>query len=118
MNIAIKKLKNWISLELLFWIAALAYLALIDPTRHDQISLTPLTYLGIDFSPGQGLGRSISFLIHGDLASSWQSHWLGLPALGIILVRIVTLVRWANKKSRIYADGGRNGRHVQIAAGN
>jgi len=49
--------------------------------------------LGITWCPGCGLGHAISFLFHGDIRSSFHAHWLGAPALIVILYRIYVLVR-------------------------
>jgi hypothetical protein len=40
---------------------------------------------------GCGLGRSISFIYHGDLMHSLEAHPLGLLALIVIGVRIIQL---------------------------
>ncbi|MFI5137048.1 MAG: DUF2752 domain-containing protein [Sphingobacteriales bacterium] len=79
--------------ELVFWIAALISLALTDPASQAHFSLCPLKLLGITWCPGCGLGHAISFLFHGDLKSSFHTHWLGMPALLIILYRIYVLVK-------------------------
>ena len=49
--------------------------------------------MGFNWCPGCGLGHSIAFLLHGDIRNSWHAHWLGVPALVIIVYRIVELVR-------------------------
>ncbi|MDP9076616.1 MAG: DUF2752 domain-containing protein [Bacteroidota bacterium] len=79
--------------ELAFWIAALVALAIADPNDQAHFSLCPLKLLGITWCPGCGLGHSISFLFHGDIKGSLHAHWLGVPALGVILYRIYVLVR-------------------------
>jgi len=48
--------------------------------------------MGITWCPGCGLGHSIAFLLHGDLRNSFHAHWLGVPALIIILYRIFDLI--------------------------
>ncbi|HVW95597.1 MAG TPA: DUF2752 domain-containing protein [Mucilaginibacter sp.] len=77
--------------ELAFWVAALTSLALTNPGNASHFSLCPLKMLGITWCPGCGLGHSISFLFHGDIKSSFHAHWLGIPALFVILYRIYTL---------------------------
>lgn len=79
--------------EMVIWIAALAFLAIHDPTAGTDFTMCPLNHLGIQWCPGCGLGGSVSFILHGDLAASFQSHVLGIPALCILLMRIVTLFR-------------------------
>ena len=49
--------------------------------------------MGITWCPGCGLGHSIAFLMHGDIKNSFHAHWIGMPALGIIVYRIVVLAR-------------------------
>lgn len=78
--------------EVLFWTSALIYLAMINPLAQQAISLCPLHTLGFEHCPGCGLGRSVSFLLHGNIVESFSSHWFGIPALLIILHRIATLL--------------------------
>ncbi|MGF1925696.1 MAG: DUF2752 domain-containing protein [Bacteroidia bacterium] len=77
-------------LELGFWILALVLLATANPHDH-HFSLCPLANLGVDWCPGCGLGRSISALFHGEIAESLDFHWFGIPALLVIIYRILTL---------------------------
>ncbi len=85
------KLIKPISVELIFWLAALTALALNNPTAH-HFSLCPLANLGFEhWCPGCGLGRSIGLLLHGHIGQSITQHWLGIPALLIILHRIYAL---------------------------
>jgi hypothetical protein len=77
--------------ELIFWIAALIALAICDPAQPAHFSLCPFKLLGITWCPGCGIGHAIAFLFHGDIARSIDAHWFGIPALGIILWRIIVL---------------------------
>ncbi|MBX3009381.1 MAG: DUF2752 domain-containing protein [Melioribacteraceae bacterium] len=86
----IKQIKN-IDLELLFWVGGLIYLLLINPFEEQLFTLCPFHNLGIP-CPGCGLGRSISFIYHGNFIDSFNAHPLGFFALTIILYRIVQLV--------------------------
>lgn len=87
--------------ELLFWAAALISLAFTDPTQTHFI-LCPLRLMGFTWCPGCGLGHAIAFLFKGQLAASWHAHWLGVPALGILLYRIYTLaIRLSVKKAAV-----------------
>jgi hypothetical protein len=79
--------------ELVFWIAGLISLAIMDPSGESHFTLCPLKLLGITWCPGCGLGHSISFLFHGDLSNSFHAHWLGIPALIVIVHRIYVLSR-------------------------
>jgi len=91
--------------ELLFWVAALTCLALANPTGQPHFSLCPLKLLGFKWCPGCGLGHAISFLFHGDVRSSFHAHWLGIPALILILYRIYTLARLRFQNSPVTAGG-------------
>jgi hypothetical protein len=77
--------------ELVFWIAALIALAITNPNGQLHFTLCPLKLLGITWCPGCGLGHAISFLFHGDIRRSFHAHWLGIPALIVILHRIYFL---------------------------
>src|ERR1700709_791683 len=77
--------------ELAFWVTALVSLAFTDPAGPAHFSLCPLKAMGITWCPGCGLGHSISWLFRGSISNSFHAHWLGIPALIIILYRIYTL---------------------------
>ena len=94
-----KKFKSF-PIELVFWLAALFFLAVSDPTEH-EFTLCPLANLGLEaWCPGCGLGRSISALLHGSFTQSFQQHWFGAPALVIIVYRTGQLL----KKKKDYKD--------------
>jgi len=76
--------------ELIFWAASLIALGFSDPAQS-HFSLCPLKALGITWCPGCGIGHAIAYLFRGDLSASFKAHWLGGPALGIIVYRILTL---------------------------
>lgn len=88
-----------IPLELAFWILALVLLATANPHAH-HFSLCPLANMGVDWCPGCGLGRSISALFHGEVRESLNFHWFGIPALLVIIYRIVTLSTLTIKRSK------------------
>ncbi len=73
------------------WVSALLFLLFIDPNKEQIFSLCLFHNLGIDFCLGCGIGRSISFLYHGDIINSFNMHPLGVFAFFTILYRIVTL---------------------------
>ncbi|MFC0185541.1 DUF2752 domain-containing protein [Pseudarcicella hirudinis] len=91
----IKKL----NIELLFWVTGLAYLALINPASDAHFSLCPIKNLGFSFCPGCGLGHSISYIFHGELKKSFESHPLGIFGLIVIISRIYTLAKRTIKTS-------------------
>jgi hypothetical protein len=55
--------------------------------------------MGITWCPGCGIGHAISWLIHGDLAKSFHAHWLGVPALILIIYRIYVLAKALFRKN-------------------
>lgn len=79
-------------LELICWTGALLLLATTNLQGH-HFTFCPLANLGISWCPGCGLGHSVSSLLHGQIQSSLQQHWLGIPALGILGYRIVSLIK-------------------------
>jgi hypothetical protein len=83
-------LKRYFSPELGFWLIAILFLACIDPS-NTHFSFCVFKQLGISICPGCGLGRSVSSLLHGDLARSLEIHVLGTFALAVIVYRILQL---------------------------
>ncbi len=77
-------------LELLFWSLALVLLATSNANEH-HFTLCPLANLGFNWCPGCGLGRAITALFKGEVLVSIKHHWLGIPALALILHRIYQL---------------------------
>ena len=73
--------------------AALIALGMSDPTLASHYTLCPLKLMGVSWCPGCGLGHSIAFLLHGDVRNSFHAHWLGIPALVIIVYRIYDLIK-------------------------
>jgi len=75
-------------LEAMFWIAGLVLVAWPDPASAPGITLCPLAHLGdllgFAFCPGCGLGRSVAWLVRGDLSASLATHPLGIPAVVIL----------------------------------
>ncbi|MFI5158875.1 MAG: DUF2752 domain-containing protein [Sphingobacteriales bacterium] len=79
--------------ELTFWITALIALGVSHPAQATHFTLCPLKLMGITWCPGCGLGHAIAFLLHGELRNSFHAHWMGLPALIIIVFRIYDLIK-------------------------
>jgi hypothetical protein len=79
--------------ELIFWVAALTALGMSNPAAATHFTLCPFKLMGINWCPGCGIGHSIAYLLHGDIARSFQAHWLGIPALVVISHRIYVLCR-------------------------
>jgi len=77
--------------EIIFWMISLLALAVADPAgKHYKICI--LNLAGISWCPGCGIGHSISYLLHGNPAASLDAHWLGIPALIIIMERIFSIL--------------------------
>lgn len=90
------KTLSHIPLELCFWVLALILLATavpVEPGHVHHFTLCPLANMGFDWCPGCGIGRSITQLFHGNVGASLEHHWFGIPALVIIVWRIVELIR-------------------------
>ena len=82
-----------VPLEAWMWLAALGYLLFINPYQQQYFSFCPFHNLGIEFCPGCGLGRSISFFYHLDIINSIKTHPLGIAAFFIISHRIYFLIK-------------------------
>lgn len=81
-----------IPIELMVWTGALLFLACTKTSGMSHSSLCPLQLLGFDWCPGCGLGRSIRYMLHGDPIRSFGQHWFGIPALFILIYRIIHLL--------------------------
>ncbi|MBL7751144.1 MAG: DUF2752 domain-containing protein [Chitinophagaceae bacterium] len=79
--------------ELIAWVVGLSYLFFLDISGGEHFTLCFFRLLGFEHCPGCGIGRSIHCAMHLDWSSSWYYHWLGIPALGIIIFRIITLLK-------------------------
>lgn len=76
--------------ELIVWTIGLLALAISD-FPASCVGFCPFKWLGFAWCPGCGLGRSISYLLHGNLNLSFQTHPLGGAALIILASRILKL---------------------------
>lgn len=96
----IKQIVKSVEWEALFWSVGLLYLLLVNPYDTSHVTLCPHKYLGFEFCPGCGLGRSISMFYHGDFLHSFKTHPLGIIAFVLISSRIIHLVvkKYFNKK--------------------
>ncbi|MDN3204465.1 DUF2752 domain-containing protein [Algoriphagus sediminis] len=92
MNGIIQRLRQ-LPIELIFWVASIIAILLIDPDSSAHFSLCPLDNLGIEWCPGCGLGRSMNLLARGRFAESWAMHPIGLLAYVVILSRIWQLIK-------------------------
>ncbi len=85
-------MKHKFNIELIFWLGALIWLFFDNPLEN-HFTFCPIKNLGFSFCPGCGIGHSISFLLHGNLKQSFDSHPLGIFALMVIIHRIITLTK-------------------------
>ncbi len=92
------KLKN-LNIEALIWILGLIYLFFVNTDSHYSFCL--FKYLGIDFCPGCGLGRSIHYLMHFEILKSIHTHPLGIFAFIILLHRIFILLIPGLKNTKV-----------------
>ena len=84
-------LRRVIDTEALLWAIGLLVLAASDPSSDFHFTLFwPQWVFGIQ-SPGYGLGHAVGYLFRGDLASSLDSHILGLPVVIALTYRIISL---------------------------
>ena len=92
-----------VGVEALFWMAAIIFLALIEPAESTHFTICPFSAIGIDFCPGCGLGRSVSYFLHGDFSTSLAVHPLGIFALIVLTTRVISLIKinWSNYGKRI-----------------
>lgn len=97
-------LKKYFSFELFFWIIALIYLSIINPAES-HFSFCLFKQLGISWCPGCGIGHSISYLLHGDVIKSFQTHVLGTFALLVIVYRVLQLIKKYFKPNKNQKNG-------------
>jgi hypothetical protein len=79
-----------LNFEAFVWLIALILLAFMQP-ENTQATLCLLHHAGIESCPGCGLGHSISAAFHGQIVDSFRMHPLGIAAIVILLLRIVTI---------------------------
>lgn len=71
------------------WLALagmLAAAATIDPSMPPLFC--PVEWIGIDYCPGNGIGRAISSALRGDFYRSYDLHPAGIPAVVVLTARI------------------------------
>lgn len=87
----LRDLLRYVDREAAIWVAALVVLALGNPNSDFHFTIFWPYYVWGIKSPGFGLGHSISYLFRGDVISAIESHILGIPAVAVILWRVLTL---------------------------
>lgn len=94
----IKSIAKLIGFESFVWISSLIYLAFFNDPFHQHFTICPLSNAGFEYCPGCSLGNSISLIFNGYFIESFNAHFLGIPALIIILYRIFSLIKFNLKK--------------------
>jgi hypothetical protein len=79
--------------EALVWLAVIIMFAVSPVHTGDHFTICPLSLAGFEHCPGCGLGRALILLLHGRLAESFEMHPLASLALGLFILRIVTVFR-------------------------
>lgn len=98
------KILKRLPFELLFWITALLLLGTAELDQHGaeaHFTLCPLANIGFTWCPGCGIGKSIGLLLQGNIQGSLNAHWFGIPALLIIVSRIVVLFKMNLKNRKV-----------------
>jgi hypothetical protein len=95
MNKGLHKTTTFIrfNLEALIWIVVLLSFALSPVQSNEHLTLCPLKLVGFEHCPGCGLGRSIILFLHGHFSESFKMHSLAGPAIAILLIRIISILR-------------------------
>ena len=75
-------------LEPAIWIALLLVLFFMD-TSKESGSFCLFKMLGFSHCPGCGIGHAIHDALHLRFIQSFHEHWLGIPAVLIILYTII-----------------------------
>ncbi len=78
--------------EAVFWTAALAFAASIDPDASGGLNLCLIEHLGLP-CPGDGLGTAVAHLARGHWGASWNAHPLAGPVVGVLAVHVVSRCR-------------------------
>ncbi len=107
-NVHINKLKNTynhiifnLPVEAIIWVIGLLLLAFYNPGHQEHMSLCVFNNLGFKYCPGCGLGRSISYFLHGDLYMSFKAHPIGIAAVLILVFRIIKLLKEYFKRLKL-----------------
>jgi hypothetical protein len=91
-----------INIELIFFVSGMIYLALLDPWEAEHYHFCLIKIFNIGYCPGCGLGRSISFLLHGRLLASIYEHPLGIVGMAVIISRIYEIIIKQHKNRVLY----------------
>jgi hypothetical protein len=90
-------LKKWTrkNLEQMVWKSGLQALFFMN-AETTQPTFCILSNIGFSHCPGCGIGHAIHDVLHFQFWQSFQSHWMGLPAVVIIFFRMHQLIFFKN----------------------
>ena len=77
------------------WLALFSILvaaALLNP-YSTGVDLCFFNFVGIEFCPGEGIGRSMAHVFRGNLTESFEMHPAGIPGVLIISTRVGSLLK-------------------------
>lgn len=77
---------EWIALATL-----LIFAAMLNP-YSSGVNLCFFNFIGIDFCPGEGIGRSMAHVFRGNFSESFQLHPAGIPGVFILSIRIGSIL--------------------------
>ena len=97
---AFKSLFRYVDREAAIWGVALIVLALGNPESDYHFTIFWPYYVWGIKSPGFGLGHSISYLFRGDVLAAIETHLLGIPAVAILVWRVLSLEYRLIKQNR------------------
>jgi hypothetical protein len=93
----LKIIRRALDLEILFFSSGLIYLAVINPNQEGHFNFCLARFFGFEHCPGCGLGRSISYFLHGEVVASLKTHPLGIATVLILIARFYKLLKVAPK---------------------
>lgn len=73
--------------EPVIWTAVLFLLFFWTPSETET-SLCIFRFMGFQSCPGCGIGHAIHHALHVNLAESWQHHFAGIPAAGMLIYQV------------------------------
>lgn len=90
--------------EITIWVSALVAIAFMNPAQ-DGFSFCMFKMAGLSWCPGCGLAHAMAYAMHGNFTASLKEHLFGIPALLIIVHRIMVLSVTYFKKPKSFYHG-------------
>jgi len=78
--------------EALIWGVGLTVLAVWGADLHGHATVCVPTLLGADGCIGCGVGHAAGLALRGQFADSLEAHPLGILAVAVLLIRIMTII--------------------------